>query len=500
MNTFCKKMLVALGGLTCVSAHAQVDDFESFRKQLNDDYDVFVQRTKTAYDSFRDSVNAQYAEFMRNPWKAVETVKPVEPPVHKETPPDVVPDNETPRPVKPRRIKIEVQVTTPPPVPQPQPVEPIRPVPAPTTLPDVQFQFYGTAMKVRGVDLDGFTLRGNNEKAFAEGWKTLSCGTTNNLINDCLSVRETYSLSDWAYIRFLDRLAARLKGQNANERTLLQGFLLTQSGYKVRFCRDEQGTLHLLFCTDGVLYGRPRYKLGNDWFYTYTIPQTGIYVCDFGMPKEQKVSMTLQALPRFSYAPGTARQVNVKGYPTLTVNVTPNKNLIDFFNDWPECAPTSDAYSKWALQGNTPASPEVRTQLYPALRKAVQGKSQYEAVQLILKVAQSFPYEYDDKVWGRDRVFWMDESWQYPYSDCEDHAINFSRMVRDILGLDVCLVYYPGHLSACVALTDGTAKGDYIDYKGKSYMVCDATYFYASAGLTAPSNDNAAAILVPLRR
>lgn len=491
---------MAFGLSIPLSGHAQVDDFDAFRKQLNNDFNAFKQKTNAAYNSFRDSVNAQYAEFMRNPWKAVKAVKPVEPPVHKETPPDVVPENEAPKPVTPKPIKIKEEVTTPPPAPQPQPIEPIAPAPQPVALPDVKFAFYGTAMKVRGTDLSDFVLRGSKENDFANGWKALSRSSTNNLINDCLSVRETYQLPDWAYIRFLDQLAGRIKGTDTNERTMLQAFLLIQSGYKARLCYDVQHRLHLLLCTEGILYGRMGCKLNGETYYAYTQPEEGFYVCDFALPREQKVSMGIQALPKLQYAAGTARQVNVKSYPGLMVNLAPNKNLIDLLNDWPECTSTSDSYSKWAIQGNTPASPETRTQLYPALRKAVAGKSQYEAIQLILKVAQSFPYEYDDKVWGRDRVFWMDESWHYPYSDCEDHAINFSRMIRDILGLDVCLIYYPGHLSACVAVTDGTAQGDYIAYQGKRYMVCDATYFYASAGLTAPSNDNASAILVPLRR
>lgn len=106
----------------------------------------------------------------------------------------------------------------------------------------------------------------------------------------------------------------------------------------------------------------------------------------------------------------------------------------------------------------------------------------------------------DDEIWGQDRPFWVEESWHYPLSDCEDHAVNFTRLVRDVLGLDAVLIYYPGHLSSGVAITDGSQKGDYVVYNGKKYTVCDATYFYAPAGLTAPGNDNSKSILVPLNK
>lgn len=46
-------------------------------------------------------------------------------------------------------------------------------------------------------------------------------------------------------------------------------------------------------------------------------------------------------------------------------------------------------------------------------------------------------YEYDDKVWRHDRAFFAEETLYYPYCDCEDRSILFSRFVRDLLGLDV---------------------------------------------------------------
>lgn len=154
-----------------------------------------------------------------------------------------------------------------------------------------------------------------------------------------------------------------------------------------------------------------------------------------------------------------------------------------------------------ALTANakTSASREVINQLYPALRQAVKGKNQFQAVNMLLKLAQTFPYGYDDKIWGHDRAFWMDESWQYPLSDCEDHAVNFTRMVRDILGLDAVLIYYPGHLSAAVAFTEGQPNGDYVVYGGRRYTVCDATCQYGPIGYSG-KYDNSQAILIPLTR
>ena len=130
----------------------------------------------------------------------------------------------------------------------------------------------------------------------------------------------------------------------------------------------------------------------------------------------------------------------------ISASVSVNKNLIDFYNDYPEATLNDSPYTKWAIYANTPASDEVVRDLYPAIRKAIEKKSQRDAANMILHLAETFPYGYDDKIWGRDRAFFLEETWHYPYSDCEDHAIHFSRMIRDIMDLDVVLVYYPGHL------------------------------------------------------
>ena len=118
---------------------------------------------------------------------------------------------------------------------------------------------------------------------------------------------------------------------------------------------------------------------------------------------------------------------------------------------------------------------------------------------LLNLVQTGFVYEYDDKVWGYDRAFFSEESLYYPYCDCEDRAIMLSRWVRDLLGLETLLVYYPGHLAMAVAFDEPVA-GDYIVYKNKHFTICDPTYINAPVGATMPSMDNAKATVILLNK
>ena len=108
-------------------------------------------------------------------------------------------------------------------------------------------------------------------------------------------------------------------------------------------------------------------------------------------------------------------------------------------------------------------------------------------------------YEYDDKVWGHDRAFFAEESLYYPYSDCEDRSILFSRLVRDLLGLDVALVYYPGHLATAVCFKNDVT-GDAMMIGGRRFVVCDPTYIGAPVGAQMPNLQHEKAQAIVLER
>ena len=73
----------------------------------------------------------------------------------------------------------------------------------------------------------------------------------------------------------------------------------------------------------------------------------------------------------------------------------------------------------------------------------------------------------------------------------------FSILVRDLLGLDVVLLHYPGHLATAVDLGN-SVKGDYVSVRGKRFVVCDPTYIGASIGESMPEFKNSKARIIVL--
>ncbi len=87
----------------------------------------------------------------------------------------------------------------------------------------------------------------------------------------------------------------------------------------------------------------------------------------------------------------------------------------------------------------------------------------------------------------------------YPYCDCEDRAILFSWLVRDLLGLDVALVYYPGHLAIAVRFNEDV-QGDAMIINGQKFIVCDPTYIGAPVGKQMPGLEYEKAQAIILNR
>jgi hypothetical protein len=168
--------------------------------------------------------------------------------------------------------------------------------------------------------------------------------------------------------------------------------------------------------------------------------------------------------------------------------------------------------TRWANYANTPLEKWLTDQIYPGMREKLSGLKPLEAVQQLDWWVQGktdidrknpnqgcFLYAYDESIWGYDRNFFGEESIFYPYNDCEDRSILLSHLVRDLVGLDCVLVYYPGHLAMAVNFPYDV-PGDYITVGGRKFTVCDPTYIGSDVGETMPTMKGKGIKVILLKR
>ena len=510
----------------------QKDDslsYDDFKAKAYDKYDNEKADMIKRYEQYRDSVMKDFIAALKRPWENKDS-RPAEPrPIDESVGPDVINKDVAPNIVDNDKVKEENPAVTPAQQVKKSHIEgeiklkevftlpefnpALRPVPfVPVVVPkDINvpcsftFQVFGTPMDVNIDDENIFKLSGTDNNAVAEAVEKISANKKYSLLlKQCLQLRDDYKLCDWAYFKTLQSLGNQFLGDDTNEAVLFTGYMFCMSGYKLRYAFDSDKKLRLLIACEQDIVDQPYVTIPEgSGFCTYYIMEGSLngksmQLCNYQMPKEKAMSLHITDEPLF-YENASGIDMALHSYPSVQFGYNVNKNLIDFYSTYPTPLTRGDSYSKWTYYANAPMSSLARETVYPAVRSAIEGRSAFESVNVIMDMIESYKYGYDDEIWGYDRAFFPDETLFYPMSDCEDHAILLTRMVRDLLNLPTALLYYPGHLAAAVCFDSDDARGDYIMYEGKKYTVCDPTIYYAGAGRTMRGMNNKEATLIIIR-
>ena len=483
------------------NAQAQMDDFKAYKEKALSQFNTYKKNVQTEFKAYRDKVNAEFEAFMRKSWDRMEgEPAKVRPSLEKDVTPSVVPDNQISNTPEGKRLtKVELA-----PAPKPQPVpEPIVPIEE-VKIPQQKWMtvtLYGTSCKVRCDPADKVILKGLDEESVANMWDALGNVKYDNLLADCLNIRKDLALCDWAYIKLVETITGKIYGNsNTRESVVFQAYMLTQSGFDILIARStDNSRLHMLQASDCDIFQHVYWTIaGRHYYLMDNSGAKSLYIFTESFPGTNPMRLLMTGENKFAAKSSTPRTLKSKRYSNLSVDVSVNTNLLAFYNDYPSSFEKGDRYTKWRAYAQVPLDKVTKDMLYPTLKSYVKGKSENEAVNIILNFVQTaFVYGYDDKIWGGDRAFFAEETIFYPYSDCEDRSILFSRLVRDIVGLDVVLLYYPGHLATAVKFNEDV-KGDYLMIGGKKFIVCDPTYINARVGMTMPKMDNSTAIAITL--
>ena len=482
----------------CMSFSSSAQSYEEYRRKAAADFEAYKKQKNDDFNAYRDRVNADFAEFMKKTWawkKGNDAFK--EPDRVPDVPPVVLPVLDDPVIPEDNEVPFAEIIPGPvyPPKPKPLAVPDARPKFSEKTL---VVRFYETDCRVRFDENARFHMKDASELAASEMWTAMSSGTYDALLYDCNEIREDLALCDWAYWLFVEDVAEKIYG-STNESAMLKAWLMNQSGFRMKLGRSEEGRIHVLMALTDDIYGRGYWNIDGTHF--YLLDDSGektLYISDQDYPEEQSLRLSIDAAQNLSVSSSSPRRIKSKRYAQAEVVSSVNMNMLDFYKDYPQAHLRDNRYSQWVFHAGAPVSNQVRSSVYPQLKVAIEGKSQREAADILLNFVQTgFEYKTDGEVWGDERTFFPDESMYYPYCDCEDRSILFSRLVRDLMGLEAVLLYYPGHLATAVKF-DEEIPGDHIVVDGDRYLVCDPTYINASIGMTMPGMDNGKAVVIML--
>ena len=475
------------------SAFGQADDeWDNFLNRSNSQFDQFKKKSNQDFEAFRKQINEEYASFMKEHWGSFDA-KPMEDLPWKPEPPEPILLDPF------RRPTADPIPCTPPiapkPIVKPQPVVPIKLKPQPENKPNPSLRnvvLFGTNYGFSIDDRHPIKLNSVTEQAVAELWEQLTDLYFDRILAECLDHREKRNMCDWAYFQLTKVVAETCCGASTNEAVVLHMYFLTQSGFKVRIGRNEE-RLVVLLGSDEKIYRYIYFVLDGGTFYLMDPAFKGqrLYIFDHAFPQEHSFSLS-QSQQDFNLVPTGKRTVTSRRYSNVSATVETNKNLIDFYNTYP-------LSSEWQCYSAASLSPGLKKTLYPVLRDAIKGKSESEAANILINFVQTgFEYATDDDQFGYERPLFPDETFFYPYSDCEDRSILYANLVRELMGLEVVLLHYPGHLATAVHFKENVT-GDYLMVDGVKFIVCDPTYIGAPIGMAMPQFKEVTANVVKFR-
>ena len=478
------------------------------------DFEEWLRREQQQYEDFRAEQNRAFADMLRRQWNPMQSSepetlleedKPVEMPVAEpEAEPETAPVDR--QPDRPRDIRPPGPPGTPSPPPAPiqRPEErrepaPIRPPSVDPSLSTARVSFFGLNLDVpydprlSDIHVDGKF----NAEAITSVWEKMSGTEIESSVDFYKEIQRQSNINDWGLARLMFTTGETIYRGDRNLARLYTWFMLIQSGYKARTGFNDNGVL-LMLAAESHIFGTPFFRFDDVPFFMAHFdkippePQR-IFTYQSDFPGELvPLSLQIRAIPGFT-PQKTKRDLSFQFQgETIRVQVEIDRNLIAFYEFFPQ--------TELEIYFNAPVTYSTASGLKNALSEHVKGRSEREAVHLLLRFVQTaFGYKIDPDNFGREKPLFPEETLFYDYSDCEDRAILFSFLVRELLGMEVVGLRYPGHIAAAVKFSQ-PFPGDSVTHRGNTYHVCDPTYINAGPGMAMDQFKNTIPKIITINR
>ena len=482
-----KLLLILIALLSATLIYSQT--FEEYKKQKESELEVFekrqqefIDRMQNEFDEYVKQKDQEFAEYLKTHWEQFEVFKGVDPP-ERPKPPVIEPYEPEPdregqfnrTPIIKPKINLKKEITSEIKTPLIQKSEEEIYDKSNTT-----FGFFGFRIILdydQKLKFDPPKLI--NPTTISGIWDKMSQANHTGLINQLEEYKSTLNLNDWAYYLMLHEFAKTIYPDSKNGEDLLVWGLMTRSGFKTRIAYANNN-LSLLVPSYHTIYSKSFLKAdGLNYYLMNNIGSENIFTYDKDYPDANKIfDFSISSPLNFS------KNVKQKNF-NFTFNEQPysfnflvNQNLIDFYKDYPQV--DLNTYFDAAV------SQETRESIFESFKPVINEMSETEAVSFLLRFVQtSFNYKTDQQQFFKEKFFFPEEIFFYPYSDCEDRSVLFAYLVKSLLNKEVIGIEYPGHITTAVKF-DTQVEGDYIMFNDEKYVIADPTFVNAPIGMSMP--------------
>ncbi|MDQ3072212.1 MAG: hypothetical protein M3Q97_02950 [Bacteroidota bacterium] len=351
-------------------------------------------------------------------------------------------------------------------------------IPAKAGISTVQVPFYSDIMAITyESDVLKYVPSGKFTTASPGAFRVaMNKGSIQVLMGSLLAKKQNMELNDWLYFVLVKNTVDKIMpSQTDHARVMMTWYLMARSGYQVKLLHDRQRPwLYAAF--EDKVYEVAYVEMDEGKF----INLTGFFEPE---DKRQFVIYDSEELfnPSAKVFDFTMKNLPVMQAPTLikktlsftydgkvhNIPVTGDKKMAGVWHTYPKLSLYT--YTRVPLSGSAYNS------VIPALRKALEGKDTYTSVRMLLSFTrQAFAYETDAAGYNeRELVLTPEQTLLAPYSDCEDRAVLFYYLVKELLGLDAVFIDFPTHVAVAVGMNE--TYGLTFDFKNRKYTFCEPT-------------------------
>ena len=345
---------------------------------------------------------------------------------------------------------------------------------------DLNFNFFGTDL---GFSVDDSVKAAKfypqNQEGIASFFNVAAKSEYENIIQRFLSIQNSMRLNDWGVYLLVMQFSQELFS-NPDDAKLMSWFIFNKLGYDVKVGLSGR-QVTLMYYSKKTIYSTPNYTFSNKKFYLLSHYDKGrvgrLYSYEHSYPGATKAfDLSLKELPKFN------RNVKNKSLwfkyndKVFTTTYHYNQNLIDFMATYPQ--------ADYETYFNAPVDEMSYATIARDIKKYIDGKKASEGLNFVLSFVQNaFVYERDNQQFGREKVMFAQETLYFNKSDCEDRAILFAYLVKELFGYSVVGVKYKDHMATALYIP---LAGDSVKVGRKKYVIADPTYINANIGQSMP--------------
>lgn len=318
------------------------------------------------------------------------------------------------------------------------------------------------------------------DKSFDIFCKKMQKTNYKNLIKQLNSFSKSFQLDDLGFYLLLSQFVeSAYENYSDNYKTLFKWFILSKKGFSTYIAYNDKD-LKIYGKFNIPLRGVKKIEVENESYFDLSFEQNKtstkwyLYNNSSNKKAQRKLSIDFNKNPLFK---NDTISKTYKFYydKEYVINATINKSLIDYYNNMPQIL-LQKPYTYYKL------SSYVELSLISDLKKIINNRNQNDAINIILSFVQSLKYQADTLQFGYERAFFPEETLYYDYSDCEDRALLFACLVKELLGVKSIFIEYALHANIALLIYPDKSNLKSITYKGQNYIICEPTMYGFKVG------------------